>query len=362
MPTDYNTIKKKIEDAYAAGVLTDEEYRNKMAQLEQAVSQKKRSNSVTNEIKPEEKQPLKTLETAVDPKVDNAGEKTPVEDDGIVYFDQVVDQKQSDNITYVKGVEEQRRTPRKKMPKVNKPKRNRKKIGCIVGCALLLIPVLFVAFLLSLDVSEEDSDSEDIPVEIVWGDLKLGATLPEPSVLTGIIHTNSNTDLTIDIFPITANEISSYIENCKGEGFTIDFIEEDDGDIEVFDEEGYKLEIESINMDDVQKMRISLNAPIKMSDFEWPEVGVATRVPAPDSNLGKITSDYEDSFSVYIGNTPKEKYDKYVKKCQKKGFDVDYIKYDNYYSADDKKGDDLTIEYYGNNIMYIHVYNYDYGE
>lgn len=48
-----------------------------------------------------------------------------------------------------------------------------------------------------------------------------------------------------------------------------------------------------------------------------------------------------------------------MKKCQKKGFDIDYGKEERYFSAENKKGDDLSVEYYGNNIMYIEVANWD---
>ena len=42
--------------------------------------------------------------------------------------------------------------------------------------------------------------------------------------------------------------------------------------------------------------------------------------------------------------------------------DRSWIPYDamgDYFSAENKKGDDLSVEYYGNNIMYIEVANWD---
>ena len=82
-------------------------------------------------------------------------------------------------------------------------------------------------------------------------------------------------------------------------------------------------------------------------------------MPEPDSNIGKVTCDADDCYTVYIGDTSEADYNAYVKKCQKKGFDIDYGKEERYFSAENKKGDDLSVEYYGNNIMYIEVANWD---
>ena len=164
MTEDYTTIRQKIEEAYNLGILTEEEYRNKLEQIEQTMEQKDKSDSVIDETIQEEPQYPKTIESAVDLKTENADTKKKdieIEDDGIVYFDQLVDQKQSDSITYVKGIEEQRKTPRKMMPKEVKPKRRKKKIGCIVVCAIIMIPVLFIIIPLCLSSSDDRTSTTD---------------------------------------------------------------------------------------------------------------------------------------------------------------------------------------------------------
>ena len=75
-------------------------------------------------------------------------------------------------------------------------------------------------------------------------------------------------------------------------------------------------------------------------------------LPAPESTVGKISTDDDTELYVYIGEVTKEQYDAYVLKCQEKGFNRDHDSgtesYDNslYYYADNKDGYHLHIEYH----------------
>lgn len=78
-------------------------------------------------------------------------------------------------------------------------------------------------------------------------------------------------------------------------------------------------------------------------------------LPAPKSKKGLFSHEYDDNFFVYIGDTDKADYDKYVNACAEKGFDVDYNKGDDYYHADNSDGWNLSLRYIGNNTMSIDI-------
>ena len=94
---------------------------------------------------------------------------------------------------------------------------------------------------------------------------------------------------------------------------------------------------------------------MKMNNIIWPTTGLATKIPKPNSILGKISVDESDSFSVYIGNTSQQEFENYIKACQEMGFVNNYSKTDTSYSAENNEKYELTIEFKGNKTMYISV-------
>lgn len=98
-----------------------------------------------------------------------------------------------------------------------------------------------------------------------------------------------------------------------------------------------------------------LDESTEYSKIEWPTSDVASKIPVPKSNIGRIEYDSSSSLTVYISKTSKKDYDKYVEECKKAGFVVDYTRSDDYYSASDKEGYDLSLMYEENNVMRISI-------
>ena len=92
-----------------------------------------------------------------------------------------------------------------------------------------------------------------------------------------------------------------------------------------------------------------------MNEVEWPKSELGNILPIPDSTIGYVNYELSDSFSVYIGNTPKDKYAAYVNKCLDNGFNVDYSKDDDYFSAENSDGWDLSVSYEGFDTMEITI-------
>ena len=100
-------------------------------------------------------------------------------------------------------------------------------------------------------------------------------------------------------------------------------------------------------------MDITLEAPKKMEEIEWPKSGLGSKLPKPKSNLGNISWNNSETFIVYIGNMTIDNYSDYVEECEDKGFTVDYSKDKKYYSAENKDGYKLTVRYSGANVIEI---------
>ncbi len=90
-----------------------------------------------------------------------------------------------------------------------------------------------------------------------------------------------------------------------------------------------------------------------MKEFEWPTIGVATRIPKTKSLVGKVLSDTSNSYQVLINNMTISDFNNYVKECKEKGFIVDYYNSENRYEAKDSNGYRLNISYEGNNRVDI---------
>lgn len=183
-----------------------------------------------------------------------------------------------------------------------------------------------------------------------WADMALHEMLPKPPSKRGEIHKNSKTELWIDIKKISEKQYNDYINACKDKGFTIDA--ELIGDsYDAYNQGGYKLSL--YYYESWKEMHITLDPPMELSEIQWPNSELAKLIPAPESNIGKISWESSKELTIYIGKTPIADYNEYVRKCSDKGFCEDYRKGDDYYYAYNETGDYLSLNYEGNNIMHI---------
>lgn len=223
--------------------------------------------------------------------------------------------------------------------KPKKPKKPIYKRWCffvIIGIALIAI--------IGTATSGEKTE------KIKWNEMVLGAQLPEPAVNKGKIHENSSETLYIEVKKISDSQYADYVAASKEKGFTID-AKSTPYSYMAYNSDGYKL-----SLSDYSKMfSIKLEKPMEMSEISWPASKAGNQLPVPESTVGKFSSEHDDDFFVYIGNTSKESYNNYVKACSEKGFTVDYDKGDDYYTAKNSEGWKVSIKYEGFNIMSIDI-------
>lgn len=225
---------------------------------------------------------------------------------------------------------------RKKPKKPKKPIYKRWWFFVVIGIALIAI--------IGTATSGEKTE------KIKWNEMVLGAQLPEPPANKGLIYTNSLETLNIEVKKDSDSQFANYIVACKEKGFTID-AKSTSTSYTAYNSDGYKL-----SLSDYSKMfRIELKKPMEMSEISWPASKAGNQLPAPESTVGKFSSEHDEDFFVYIGNTSKESYNNYVKACSEKGFTVDYDKGDDYYTAKNSEGWRVSIKYEGFNIMSIDI-------
>ncbi len=208
--------------------------------------------------------------------------------------------------------------------------------------------VIVIPYVLLFSFKHEDKNVE----RINWSELNMGEVIPEPDLKLGNINSNSDDYLVVEIDNMSLEQYKDYVKACKEKGFTVDS-EQTSSSYDTYNKEGYKLSLDY--RDSIDQLRISLDAPIEMSQFDWPTSEYGKILPTPKSTYGKIEIEDKRGFEIYIGKITLDDYNAYVRACSKKGFVVDSKKTQKSYTAKNADSYKLTVEYKGNNTMYISV-------
>ena len=131
-------------------------------------------------------------------------------------------------------------------------------------------------------------------------------------------YSNRKDLLMIEICNVEKNEFKDYInKKVQDAGYKVDLEYVDwDNVYGAYDNEGYNIRIIYDNKD--KEMHITLSAPEKMENIEWPNTGLGSLLPIPKSLYANISWNNSETFIVHIGNTPLEEYNNYVKECENK--------------------------------------------
>lgn len=183
-----------------------------------------------------------------------------------------------------------------------------------------------------------------------WNEVVLANMLPKPKSPYGEIISNSEDYLSLDVRKTNEEQYGKYIEDCKNKGFTID-AETTGSSFYAYNDKGYKLSLSYYD----NEMHIGLDATMELGTLTWSDSEMAKLLPVPKSTIGNIQQDDEKGFTAYIGETTIEEYNAYVKACEDKGFTVDANKTEKLYSAKNADAYKLSVEYQGNNVIYISV-------
>ena len=227
------------------------------------------------------------------------------------------------------------------------------KIGVRTLAAILGF-ILIIPYFSLYDTSALETEA------IEWDNMALAERLPEPESNKGRIISNSSEELSVYIAKTSQNEYYDYVEKCKDKGFTVD-ANDSTSSYEAYNNEGYKLSLLYNESD--KEQHIALDAPIEMSDIKWPDTVLINQLTSkPKSTVGKVDFEYDDSYAIYIGETAKDDYDSYVYECISDGFNIDYTKNEDSFWGKNAAGYYISIQYKGNNIMYLSLKSPDKDE
>lgn len=187
-----------------------------------------------------------------------------------------------------------------------------------------------------------------------WEKHNISAVLPTPNSNIGVFEVENNDSTTVIVGEITSEQFEEYCNLCQNQGFVVD-AESEKTSFTAYDERGYQIIISYTSGS--REMKIILDNPMEFSAITLPSVGISTLIPVPPSLSGKVGSNYDWTYSVYLENMTKEDYSAYVQECTKAGFSKDVSDYGDSYWADYKDDDDISINvsYEGNNIVYISI-------
>lgn len=218
--------------------------------------------------------------------------------------------------------------------------------------AIILSFILIVPYFSLFKVNIADYEKYN------WDEVVMADMLPTPESPYGEIISNSENYLAVYVTKTTQDEYSRYIEACKEKGFTID-TETTGSFFYAYNEQGYKLSLSYYDYN--SEMHISLSAGTELGTLEWPNSKLAKMLPTPETTVGNIQKDDEKGFSAYLGDTTIDAFNAYVTACKDKGFTVDVNSTDKHFSAKNADGYKLSVEYQGNNVVYVSLAEPEYS-
>lgn len=213
--------------------------------------------------------------------------------------------------------------------------------------------ILFVVIIVLVVIASITGGNKGNGKKYSWSDIVMGDVIPQLSSNVAEIYSNTDESLSMFVYGMKNSDYSDYVKKCEDMGFSVD-VDKDSTSFEAYNGEGYKLSLNFMDYGDTY-MDIDLDAPVKMTEIQWPTSTVGKLLPAPKSTLGRFSYEHDDSFYVYIGDTSEQDFNEYVTACSDNGFAVDYDKGEGYYYADNSDGYHISLKYEGNKIMSISI-------
>lgn len=140
------------------------------------------------------------------------------------------------------------------------------------------------------------------------------------------------------------------MEQCKKKGFTVD-ADTRTSYYTAADKDGYVL---TLMMSD-DSMSIRLEAPPEYTEFTWPVSNLASVLPEPPVNRGKVETDTSTRFSILIPDIDDDKFKEYAGSVLNAGFNVDYQNNDTYFRGSNADGVKVNLSKRTGNVMNINL-------
>ena len=204
--------------------------------------------------------------------------------------------------------------------------------------------ILIIPFIMAANIQKAN--------RLDWPTTGIATNIPKPPTKYGNIITNGEDSFYASLEKVSQSNYNKYLDKCKKIGYTLESSSDTYG-YEAFNADGYKIDISYFS--NSENMSITLDAPMNVKEFTWPKSDIATLIPQPASNVGKIEWENSDGFVIYVANTTQPDFVAYAESCANAGFTVDYRKGDTYYYADNSDGYQLSLKYEGNSTMFVRL-------
>ncbi len=218
----------------------------------------------------------------------------------------------------------------------------------------LMCLFLALTMLLTLCACGKDAEKEQKWEEFDWDVLELSDYLPKPEKCYGELSVDRTDCLSFNLAEVDKAAFKAYREACIEAGYTIDA--ENTGDVyDAFNTDGYNVRMIYQDWRDEPEISVTLEAPEKMAQFEWPTSGLGSLVPPTTSTLGRVCWDNEKSYIVHVGEMSIEQFNSYVKSCEDAGFVLERSRGEESYSALNEDGYKVHLMYLGWNCIEVSV-------
>lgn len=137
-----------------------------------------------------------------------------------------------------------------------------------IGIALIILLVLGV-FIVLITVNP---DAE----KLNWDTFILCNQLPEAPNNLVEVQTNDSEGLWIKVCDVQYEQYLDYLDECKNFGYSFEIKTEVPKRFEGFNSKGYNLKLNYIDYD--EELEIKLKAPLKMTEYIWPELAVSLNI------------------------------------------------------------------------------------
>lgn len=253
---------------------------------------------------------------------------------------------------------------------VGSKKRINKATFIISLISLVLLIIVYAVCSVKASMTESDNQAkktaeEDARYSVTfdWPQNGLSEYLPVPETNFGVIKTDDEERFNIEFYKCTAEQFENYVDLCMEQDFTINTTKTDSV-FYAYHEDELKLNL-FFNAED-KTLDLFLDAPLAMSEIQWPDDGLAKQLPVPESLIGNIRWNNSDAFGVYISNTTQEDFNLYIEACKDKGFTDEYSQSDTHYRATKNalfgKDYEVSIDLQIFDKMYIHIEPIEKGE
>lgn len=188
--------------------------------------------------------------------------------------------------------------------------------------------------------------------KLEWPTDGIAKLLPKPDAKYGKVTTNDEERFSARIEKQSKEDFKKYVKLAEKNGFNIDKKVITDESLTLYNKNGDKLHLVFW---DKNFFDIDLYKSIVTEKYTWPSIGLSALILKPDSDYGKIDTDSEKHFSIYVGKTSKEAFEKYINKVIEKGFTINHSKSDNNFRAEDPSGNKIDIYYDAFKTMRISI-------